>query len=109
MIARGKSNQRFGLLFVNAHPAMSIPDCAAASVLVKSGEVPADAEAVAGPDFEAGIDYEALVRTYKYMGFQGTQLGRVIDEVNRMVCGPLFTPFPALTPAAVLAPLRRAA
>jgi deoxyhypusine synthase len=68
-----------------AEMAGKIPACAADAVLVKSVEMPADAPIVKGYDFNQGVDWEKLMLSYKGQGFQGTNLGKAIDEVNRML------------------------
>ena len=50
-----------------------------------SEEMPADAELVKGYDFNRGIDYHALLQSYRLSGFQATNFGKAVDEINRMV------------------------
>ena len=38
-----------------------------------------------GYDFNKGLDYSAMFKTYKNTGFQATSLGQAIDEVNNMI------------------------
>lgn len=41
---------------------------------------------VHGYDFQKGpVDFEALLNTYKYTGFQATNFGLAIEEINKMV------------------------
>jgi deoxyhypusine synthase len=40
---------------------------------------------VRGYDFNNGIDYEEMFKTYRHTGFQATNLGLAIEEVNRMI------------------------
>lgn len=40
---------------------------------------------VKGYDFNKGLDYEAVFKTYIHSGFQATNLGLAIDEVNKMI------------------------
>lgn len=58
---------------------------AKANVLVRSESMDADAETVAGYDFNNGINYEKMFASYLRMGFQATNLGLAINEINRMV------------------------
>ncbi len=38
-----------------------------------------------GYDFSNGVDYEALLETYIFSGFQATNFGLAIQEIKRMV------------------------
>ena len=40
---------------------------------------------VSGYDFNKGVDYSELLRGYKYSGFQATNLGLAIEEIDRMI------------------------
>jgi len=40
---------------------------------------------VRGYDFNKGLDYEAVFKSYLHTGFQATSLGQAIEEVNRMI------------------------
>eukprot|EP00899_Mesostigma_viride_P015673 jgi/Mesvir1/24106/Mv10828-RA.1 len=40
---------------------------------------------VAGYDFNRGIDYGALLESYKTTGFQATTFGQAVDEIQRML------------------------
>eukprot|EP01052_Picozoa_sp_SAG31_P019256 SAG31_NODE_1397_length_8506_cov_13.069585_4_plen_156_part_00 len=61
------------------------PGLAVDAVMVKSEPMPEGTPTVRGYDFNDGIDFGALLATYKYMGIQAANLGLAIDEVNRMV------------------------
>ncbi len=39
---------------------------------------------VQGYDFNAGVDYHALLQSYKYSGFQATNFGLAVEEINRL-------------------------
>ena len=55
-------------------------------MLVKSVEMPKDAPYVHGYDFDKGpVDYDALLEHFKTQGFQGTNLGKAIEQVNAML------------------------
>lgn len=56
----------------------------AQAVLVNSTE-PADGVPVRGYDFSQGLDFEKLLDSLKYTGFQATNIGLAIDQINRMV------------------------
>jgi len=62
-----------------------IPDIAVNAVLVTSEEMPESSEKVLGYDFNLGIDYHKLLQSYKYSGFQATNFGLAVDEINKMI------------------------
>ena len=40
---------------------------------------------VKGYDFNQGVDYHALLQSYKYSGFQATNFGLAVEEINKMI------------------------
>lgn len=63
---------------------MDPPQISKSAVLVpSSNEV--SGTAVAGYDFDAGVDFDAFLQSFRTSGFQATQLGRAIDVVNGMI------------------------
>lgn len=63
-----------------------VPSTIADSVLKKSNDAMIDKSFVIhGYDFNQGIDYDRMFSTYKYMGFQATQVARAIDQINQMI------------------------
>ncbi|CAA9990482.1 deoxyhypusine synthase, putative [Plasmodium knowlesi strain H] len=60
-------------------------DDAKSSVFVKSNKIPENTDVVEGMNFEKEINLHEFVNQYKYMGFQATNLGIGIDEVNKMI------------------------
>ena len=42
-------------------------------------------EEVRGYDFNKGLDYNEVFKTYRHTGFQATSLGLAIEEVNKMI------------------------
>jgi len=42
-------------------------------------------EEVRGYDFNKGLDYEAMFKTFRHTGFQATNLGLAIEEINKMI------------------------
>ena len=40
---------------------------------------------VKGYDFNKGVDYHALLQSYKYSGFQATNFGLAVEEINKMI------------------------
>lgn len=61
----------------------TVPAIAADAVLVKSEKLLSPT--VAGYDFNAGVDYEALLASYACTGFQASNLAKAIDEVSNML------------------------
>eukprot|EP01120_Amphizonella_sp_Union-15-10_P013136 TRINITY_DN6069_c0_g1_i1.p1 TRINITY_DN6069_c0_g1~~TRINITY_DN6069_c0_g1_i1.p1 ORF type:complete len:372 (-),score=65.73 TRINITY_DN6069_c0_g1_i1:127-1242(-) len=55
------------------------------AILVPSIPVPDNATKVRGYDFSSGVDYDALLQTYKTVGFQATAFGLAIEEINKMI------------------------
>ena len=55
------------------------------AVLRASDKMPVNTETVKGYDFNNGLDYGALLASYKYSGFQATNFGKALEEVNKMV------------------------
>lgn len=56
-----------------------------AVLMVKSEPVAEGTPEVRGYDFNKGIDYDAIFNSFKTMGFQGTNLGLAIDQINDML------------------------
>lgn len=63
----------------------SLPETAKEAVLVKSADVAFLKEKVVGYDWNLGINYSELFNTYIHSGFQATNLGLAIQEVNKML------------------------
>lgn len=61
------------------------PTIAQDAVLTKSSKVSFLNEEVSGYDWNQGIDYNKLLGTYIHSGFQATNLGLAIKEVNKML------------------------
>jgi deoxyhypusine synthase len=47
--------------------------------------MPEGTPTVRGYDFEGALDLQAMLDTMLTSGFQATQLGRAVNEVNRMI------------------------
>ena len=61
------------------------PQVAMEAVLVKSESLDeADHPAVGGVDWNKHVDLDALMAAMATTGFQATELGRAVDEINRM-------------------------
>jgi len=68
----------------NATTNVAAPDLAKAAVLVPSNTTPTTAQ-VKGYDFNRGNNVEDLLATFKVCGFQATNFGLAVDEINRML------------------------
>lgn len=55
------------------------------AVLKESCQLPEDTPEVRGYDWNKGIDYGELLKSYGRCGFQATNFGRAADEINRML------------------------
>lgn len=58
---------------------------AMSAVFVKSSDIPKDVDIVRGMNFEKEINIHEFVNSFKYLGFQATNMGMGIDEINRMI------------------------
>ena len=63
----------------------SAPGMAVEAVLKASEKMPEGSTTVKGYDFNNGLDYAALLASYKLSGFQATNFGKAVDEINNMV------------------------
>jgi deoxyhypusine synthase len=63
----------------------AVPTIASSAVLQASSEMPADSVVVRGYDFNHGVDYPALMAAFMASGYQATNFGMAIEEINRMV------------------------
>ena len=63
----------------------SIPAIAAEAVLVQSQEMPKDSVQVKGYDFNKGVDHHALLQSYVRSGFQATNFGLAVQQINAMI------------------------
>lgn len=63
----------------------SVPQIAKEAVLMKSVELPSHTPIVKGYDFNDGINYDQLLASYVHSGFQATNFGKAVDEINKMV------------------------
>ena len=63
----------------------SPPAIATGAVLVKSEPLPEGTPTVRGYDFNEGIDYHKLLNTYAQSGFQASNFGLAVKEINKMV------------------------
>lgn len=63
----------------------SEPQIAKEAVLLRSAKLPSETPTVKGYDFNNGIDYDQLLASYIHSGFQATNFGKAVDEINKMV------------------------
>uniref|UniRef100_A0A023F8D9 deoxyhypusine synthase n=1 Tax=Triatoma infestans TaxID=30076 RepID=A0A023F8D9_TRIIF len=61
------------------------PNIAKEAVLLESIPLPKDTPVVKGYDWNLGINYDALLETYKYSGFQATSFGLAVEEIMKML------------------------
>jgi deoxyhypusine synthase len=59
--------------------------CASSAVLVKSEAMPEGSTSVKGYDFDDGVDFDRLLDSYKDFGFQATNFGLAVNQINMMV------------------------
>ncbi|XP_071877853.1 probable deoxyhypusine synthase [Bombus fervidus] len=67
----------------NSHD--EVPEIVKNAVLVNSSPIPVETPIVEGYDWNKGIDYHALFKTYKNSGFQATNFGLAVNEIQRMI------------------------
>lgn len=61
------------------------PSIATQSVLAASSKIADDTPIVAGYDFNNGIKYDEILQSYLTSGFQATNFGKAVEEINKMV------------------------
>ncbi|KAG5678833.1 hypothetical protein PVAND_008467 [Polypedilum vanderplanki] len=64
---------------------MEVPELAKNAVLKKSNNDLDNAEIIKGYDFNKGIDYEEILKNFKYFGFQATNFSLAVNEINKML------------------------
>ena len=62
-----------------------IPAIAAEAVLVQSQQMPEGSVKVKGYDFNNGINHHALLQSYLTSGFQATNFGLAVEQINAMI------------------------
>lgn len=55
------------------------------AVLAKSEKLPDVTPIVKGYEWNNGINYDQLLGSYLHSGFQATNFGLAVDEINKMV------------------------
>ena len=61
------------------------PSIASDAVLLASESLDADTPQIGGYDFNKGINYEALLKSYMTIGFQASNFAMAVEELNRML------------------------
>ncbi|XP_015594976.1 probable deoxyhypusine synthase [Cephus cinctus] len=69
----------------NTVPTDKVPELVKNAVLLHSSTLPAGTPTVVGYDWNRGIDYHALLQSYKYSGFQATNFGLAVAEIRKML------------------------
>lgn len=62
-----------------------LPEILTEAVLVKSESMPSDSKKVSGYDFNKGVDHHALLQSFATSGFQATNFGLAVEQINAMV------------------------
>lgn len=63
----------------------AVPEVAALAVLQKSENLPENTPLVKGYDWNSGLDYHKLLQSYLNTGFQATNFGLAVEEINKMI------------------------
>lgn len=74
------------------------PIIAKQAVLAASSKIDDKTPIVGGYDWNKGIDYDSLLGSYITSGFQATNFGKAIQEIEKMVRYSAFLIFPFLQP-----------
>lgn len=61
------------------------PQISKDAVLMTSEKIPENTPTVKGYEWNDGINYSDLLKSFTISGFQSTNLGLGIEEINRMV------------------------
>lgn len=61
------------------------PKLATDAVLVKSEKIPKEVGTVKGYDFNDGVNYHKLLQSYARSGFQASNFGHAVEQINKMV------------------------
>ncbi|KAG9472643.1 hypothetical protein GDO78_018304 [Eleutherodactylus coqui] len=65
--------------------AEGLPKDAKEAVLMASDSLPEGTPQIRGYDFNRGVNYEALLQSYLTTGFQATNFGQAVQEINNMI------------------------
>lgn len=64
---------------------MNEPNLAKDAVLKESEQMPKNTPIIKGYDWNQGINYEELLKSFKTCGFQASNLGSAFEEINKML------------------------
>lgn len=67
-----------------------VPQLVKDAILQTSEPMPPGSEEVRGYDFSNGVDYHALLGSYRTTGFQAGNFGKAVEEINKMVRSKLY-------------------
>ena len=70
---------------IMAQSSGDLATAASQAVLFSSTPMPEGSVPVRGYDFSGGVNYQALLATYKTSGFQATNFGLAVEEIKKMV------------------------
>lgn len=69
------------------------PKLATDAVLVKSEKIPQEVGTVKGYDFNDGVNYHKLLQSYARSGFQASNFGHAVEQINKMVSTEKYSLF----------------
>mmetsp|Transcript_22976 Transcript_22976/g.38460 ORF Transcript_22976/g.38460 Transcript_22976/m.38460 type:complete len:368 (+) Transcript_22976:420-1523(+) len=64
---------------------MSVPESVTGAVLVASDTLPEGTPVIRGYDFNKGVNHDELLNSLLVSGFQATNFGKAVQEVQRMI------------------------
>ncbi|KAJ8303715.1 hypothetical protein KUTeg_018736, partial [Tegillarca granosa] len=81
------SNSQSGSTSIKIRMSDQPPQIATQAVLVKTDTDSyfKDVDKVEGYDFNQGINYHELLKSYRKSGFQATNFGKAVEEINKMI------------------------
>lgn len=69
------------------------PKLATDAVLVKSEKIPQEVGTVKGYDFNDGVNYHKLLQSYARSGFQASNFGHAVEQIDKMVSTEKYSSF----------------
>lgn len=69
------------------------PKLATDAVLVKSEKIPQEVGTVKGYDFNDGVNYHKLLQSYARSGFQASNFGHAVEQIDKMVSTEKYSLF----------------
>eukprot|EP00040_Diaphanoeca_grandis_P030311 m.178992 g.178992 ORF g.178992 m.178992 type:complete len:734 (-) comp31954_c3_seq2:872-3073(-) len=83
-LAVSSSSELAKILWTDYSRINAIPAALQQNVLADSYVMPADSVTIEGYDFNNGVDYHQILQSYLRTGFQATNFGLAVQEINRM-------------------------